>query len=53
MPRPNRNLLTKLTELCFQNVSPPWVFKAHIRNLNECAAEKSTKISEESFVQLP
>jgi hypothetical protein len=36
-----------------QNISPPWIFKSHIRNLHECVAEESVHIAKESFVKIP
>jgi hypothetical protein len=33
-----------------QNVSPPWIWKSHIRNLDKCAAEESVQRNELSFV---
>jgi hypothetical protein len=34
-----------------QNVSPPWIYNLHIRNLDECAAEECVKVSTDGFVR--
>ena len=48
MARPIRNVLTKITELFFQNVSPPWVFRVQqwfMTQINRTEREQNTKLS--------
>ena len=43
MARPIRNVLTKVTEFSFQNVSPPWFSKE--QQINQTEREQGSQLS--------
>jgi hypothetical protein len=51
MARPIRTVLTKVTELLFQNISPPWFFKVQQLLMTQINRTDRKQINQLSFFQ--